>query len=107
MKIFTQNVIVLGVENHLMSLIPEMLTPQKVAAMEDLELRSLAEESVGIQETRKLLNSEIKILEDGLSLCRSYTSQRPSSLRPSKGDHRRRASSVSSAVSGQAGEEDL
>ncbi len=107
MKTFTHNVIILGVENQLMRLIPEILTPEKVGNMEDVELSTLAAESSGIRERRKILVSETETLEGGLNLCRQYSSRRRLYPRASKANFKSRAISISSTALTQVDDEEL
>ncbi|KAL4724295.1 hypothetical protein ACLX1H_008908 [Fusarium chlamydosporum] len=71
-RTFTDNVINLAIESCLVCSIPEILTPTKVDGMSDTELEDLAAERIETTSRRNLLDTEIKILQDGLATCRKH-----------------------------------
>lgn len=66
------NIINLAIESCLVSDIPDILTPSKVSAMSDEKLEELAAENADIQDRRRHLTVDIKILGNALSLCQKY-----------------------------------
>ncbi|RSL87114.1 hypothetical protein CEP51_002440 [Fusarium floridanum] len=81
-RTFTDNVVNLAIESCLMCDIPKILTPTEVNCMSDERLSELADESVNTVSQRETLREEVKILSQGLALCRRYR-PRPSTVRPS------------------------
>lgn len=79
-RTFTDNVINLAIESCLVCDIPNILTPTEVNCMSDERLSELADESDNTVSQRETLREEVKILSQGLALCRRY---RP---RPSTGE---------------------
>ncbi|RFN55174.1 hypothetical protein FIE12Z_427 [Fusarium flagelliforme] len=71
-RTFTDNVVNLAIESCLVCSIPEILTPTKVDGMSDTELEDLAAERIETTSRRHLLDTEIKILQDGLTTCRKH-----------------------------------
>ncbi|KAI1122449.1 P-loop containing nucleoside triphosphate hydrolase protein [Nemania abortiva] len=69
---FTDNVIILAVENCLVKELPTILTTSAVSQMKDDMLEKLAAESADIQTQRKELDIECEKLEKGLDLCKTY-----------------------------------
>ena len=69
LRTFTENVINLAVESCLVCDLPEILTPKKVDRMAEENLRDLAAESEAIQCEREMLQSQVKMLRDGLRKC--------------------------------------
>ena len=69
---FAQNVIALGIENCLISKIPELLTPQTVVAMSDSKLFELASESEDVASEREECEQQLKALRAGLDDCRKH-----------------------------------
>ncbi|KAL2679187.1 hypothetical protein Neosp_009950 [[Neocosmospora] mangrovei] len=81
-RTFTDNVVNLAIESCLVCDIPNILTPTEVNCMSDLRLSELANESENTVSQRQTLREEVKILSQGLALCRRYR-PRPSTIRPS------------------------
>ncbi|KAI8716830.1 hypothetical protein NCS52_00977400 [Fusarium sp. LHS14.1] len=81
-RTFTDNVINLAIESCLVCDIPKILTPTEVNCMSDERLSELADESDSTVSRRETLREEVKILSQGLALCRRYR-PRPSTVRPS------------------------
>lgn len=63
---------ILAAENCLISVIPNILTPDMVNRMDDDRLVSLAAESDDIQEEREYLREQLEVLKKGLQKCRRY-----------------------------------
>ncbi|WAO92148.1 Hypothetical protein NCS54_00964200 [Fusarium falciforme] len=80
-RTFTDNVINLAIESCLVCDIPNILTPTEVNCMSDERLSELADESENTVSQRETLREEVKILSQGLALCRRYR-PRPSTVRP-------------------------
>ncbi|KAK1836435.1 P-loop containing nucleoside triphosphate hydrolase protein [Podospora conica] len=72
LRVFTDNVVILALENCLISDIPNILSPDKVYAMSDDTVKALAAESKQIQRERKELQSQLDKLRKGLVACRGY-----------------------------------
>ncbi|KAI1158862.1 hypothetical protein F5B18DRAFT_62782 [Nemania serpens] len=72
---FTDNVIILGIENCLVKELPTILTTSAVSQMKDDMLEKLAAESADIQVERIELEAEREALQKGLDLCKSYRSR--------------------------------
>ncbi|KAJ8125531.1 hypothetical protein O1611_g8108 [Lasiodiplodia mahajangana] len=77
---FTDNVIILAIENCLIRELPTILTTNAVAQMKDDMLEKLAAESADIQEQRTELQTECEKLEKGLDLCKVYRGRRSTVL---------------------------
>ncbi|KAJ8109504.1 hypothetical protein ONZ43_g6117 [Nemania bipapillata] len=69
---FTDNVIILAVENCLVKDLPTILTTSAVSQMKDDMLMKLAAESTDIQVERVELDTECEALQKGLDLCKTY-----------------------------------
>ncbi|KAJ3460208.1 hypothetical protein MRS44_011075 [Fusarium solani] len=80
-RTFTDNVINLAIESCLVCDIPNILTPTEVNCMSDERLSELADESENTVSQRETLREEVKILSQGLAMCRRYR-PRPSTVRP-------------------------
>ncbi|KAI8630598.1 hypothetical protein F5Y19DRAFT_51675 [Xylariaceae sp. FL1651] len=72
LRTFTDNMIILAIENCLIKDLPTILTTGMVSQMEDDELERLAAESEEIQVERAELQSEYDALKKGLDHCKSY-----------------------------------
>ncbi|KAK5653725.1 hypothetical protein OQA88_7881 [Cercophora sp. LCS_1] len=72
LRVFTDNVITLALENCLISDIPDILSPEKVFDMSDDKITALAVESEAIRTERKQLQSQLDKLQKGLSACHKY-----------------------------------
>ncbi|KAI0161282.1 P-loop containing nucleoside triphosphate hydrolase protein [Xylariaceae sp. FL1272] len=77
LRTFTDNMIVLAIENCLINELPTILTTSRVSQMEDDELIKLAAESADIQVERTELQAEYEALKKGLDLCKSYKARKP------------------------------
>ncbi|KAI1299026.1 P-loop containing nucleoside triphosphate hydrolase protein [Xylaria venustula] len=69
---FTENVIVLAIENCLIKDIPIIFTTSAVSQMENDMLERLAAESADIQMERTELAAECEALQKGLDICKTY-----------------------------------
>lgn len=69
---FANNVVTLGLENCLISDIPNILSPEVVCNLTDDELRRLAADSKQIQSEREELQVQIGKLQWGLGACRQH-----------------------------------
>ncbi|KAI1813711.1 P-loop containing nucleoside triphosphate hydrolase protein [Poronia punctata] len=72
LRTFTDNVVILAIENCLIKDLPTILTTSTVSQMEDEELKGLAAESEETQVERAELQSEYDALKKGLDICKSY-----------------------------------
>ncbi|KAF3062110.1 Interferon-induced GTP-binding protein Mx [Daldinia childiae] len=72
LRTFTDNVVVLAVENCLMRDLPSIFTTTRVNGMEDNELERLASESPEVQTERKELQAEYDALKKGLQICNKF-----------------------------------
>lgn len=82
LRTFTDNVVVLAVENCLMRDLPSIFTTTRVNGMEDNELERLASESPEVQTERKELQAEYDALKKGLQICNKFK-ERKSTVMPS------------------------
>ncbi|TGJ86557.1 hypothetical protein E0Z10_g2250 [Xylaria hypoxylon] len=69
---FTDNVIILAIENCLIKDLPTIFTTSVVSQMEDDMLERLATESTDIQVERAELIVECEALQKGLDICKTY-----------------------------------
>ncbi|KAF3807860.1 Interferon-induced GTP-binding protein Mx [Colletotrichum gloeosporioides] len=72
LRTFTDNLINLALESCLIQELPGILTPKAVNGMDDTRLAELAAESEEIRERRTQLQTDIKLLKQGLDQCRRY-----------------------------------
>jgi len=72
LRVFADNLMILALENCLISDIPNILSPDKVYGMSDETVEALAAESKQIQRDRKELQSQLEKLRKGLAACRVY-----------------------------------
>ncbi|KAH8903562.1 hypothetical protein BR93DRAFT_190369 [Coniochaeta sp. PMI_546] len=72
LRTFTENVIILAVENCLISKLPSMLTLSMVHDMDDEMLIKLAAESPEIAQERLELERDISVLTEGLRICKRH-----------------------------------
>ncbi|KAL2872850.1 hypothetical protein SGCOL_012011 [Colletotrichum sp. CLE4] len=72
LRTFTDNLINLALESCLIQELPGILTPKDVNEMDDTRLEELAAESEEIRARRTQLQSDIKLLKQGLDQCRRY-----------------------------------
>lgn len=72
LRTFTENVRILAAENCLISVIPDILTPDMVNKMDDEQLMALAAESEDIRVEREHLREQLEVLKQGLEKCRRY-----------------------------------
>jgi hypothetical protein len=72
LRVFTDNVMTLALENCLISDIPNILSPEQVYGMSDEKVAMLAAESKPIQRLRQKLQTELKNLRSGLAACRKH-----------------------------------
>ncbi|GAW11971.1 hypothetical protein ANO14919_013250 [Xylariales sp. No.14919] len=77
---FTDNVIILAIENCLIKDLPTILTTTAVSQMENDMLQRLAAESTDIQVERMELTAECEALQKGLDLCKTYRSRKATVL---------------------------
>ncbi|KAK0743447.1 hypothetical protein B0T18DRAFT_392225 [Schizothecium vesticola] len=78
LRVFTDNIMILALENCLISDIPNILSPDKVYGMSDETVEALAAESKQIQRERDELQSQLEKLRKGLAACRGYGPNQPS-----------------------------
>ncbi|KAH6847510.1 hypothetical protein B0I37DRAFT_431099 [Chaetomium sp. MPI-CAGE-AT-0009] len=72
LRVFTDNVMTLALENCLMSDIPNILSPEKVYDMTDDKVTTLAAESKQIRREREELQIQLEKLRMGLAVCREH-----------------------------------
>ncbi|KAJ0315178.1 hypothetical protein Brms1b_006291 [Colletotrichum noveboracense] len=72
LRTFTDNLINLALESCLIQELPGILTPKSVNEMDDTRLAELAAESEDIRARRTQLQTDIKLLKQGLDQCRRY-----------------------------------
>ncbi|KAK0716377.1 hypothetical protein B0H67DRAFT_261912 [Lasiosphaeris hirsuta] len=72
LRVFTDNVITLALENCLISDIPNILCPENVYDMADEKVVTLAAESKQIRKEREELQTQLEKLRMGLTACREY-----------------------------------
>jgi hypothetical protein len=72
---FTDNIIVLAVENCLIRKIPSVFDPALVLKMDDERLSLLAGETERTQNEREYLTEDLEILTRGLAECKRYRSK--------------------------------
>ncbi|KAK4446995.1 P-loop containing nucleoside triphosphate hydrolase protein [Podospora aff. communis PSN243] len=72
LKTFTNNIMILALENCLLSGIPEILTADKIHDLSDDEVTALAAESKHIMAEREKLDNELRRLYKGFEACKQY-----------------------------------
>lgn len=72
LRTFTDNVIILAIENCLIQEVPSIFTTEMVNQMDDVELDRLASESEDVREERAQLQKEHDALKEGLKSCNRY-----------------------------------
>ncbi|KAI1852704.1 hypothetical protein JX266_002245 [Neoarthrinium moseri] len=72
LRTFTENMIVLAIENCLIEEIPKILTTEMINNMDDEELDRLASESEDIRLERSEIKEEYDSLKRGLQSCNKY-----------------------------------
>ncbi|KAK3292818.1 P-loop containing nucleoside triphosphate hydrolase protein [Chaetomium fimeti] len=72
LRVFTDNVMTLALENCLISDIPNILSPEKVYDMTDDKVTTLAAESKQIRREREELQTQLEKLRLGLAACREH-----------------------------------
>jgi len=76
LKVFANNVMILALENCLVSEIPDILTPDNVQGMSDEIVVSLASESKQIKTEREDLQGQLTKLQAGFAACQAYRPRR-------------------------------
>jgi hypothetical protein len=79
LRVFADNVMILALENCLLSDIPNILSPEMVYDMTDDKVTALAAESKQIRREREELQSQLEKLHMGLAACREYRPRESSS----------------------------
>ncbi|KAK8130839.1 hypothetical protein PG984_007277 [Apiospora sp. TS-2023a] len=72
LRTFTDNVVILAIENCLIQELPSIFTTEMVNQMNETELDRLASESEDVREERAQLQKEHDALKDGLKSCNRY-----------------------------------
>ncbi|KAK0627952.1 P-loop containing nucleoside triphosphate hydrolase protein [Immersiella caudata] len=75
LRVFTDNVMTLALENCLISDIPNILSPGQVYSMSDEKVAVLAAESKPVQRLRQELQTDLEKLRAGFSACRKHRSR--------------------------------
>ncbi|OAA63418.1 Dynamin, GTPase domain protein [Niveomyces insectorum RCEF 264] len=83
LRTFTENVIILAVENCLMTELPSMLTSAMVYDMDEDMLRTLAAESPSVAQDRLDAERDARVLAEGLRICKKYRPRESSARTPS------------------------
>jgi hypothetical protein len=76
LRTFTDNVIVLAIENCLVQDIPSIFTMEDVSRMGNTKLQKLAAESPEIQHERAEVLGQYQALKLGLQSCNKYRERR-------------------------------
>lgn len=76
LRTFTDNVVVLAVENCLVRDLPFVITTERFKQMTDDELEQLASEAADIQETRQQQQVELDFLRESLQACLKWKMKR-------------------------------
>ncbi|KAI9717664.1 MAG: hypothetical protein M1812_004609 [Candelaria pacifica] len=77
LHVFVDNMTSLAVENCLLDGLEDLLSPYKVAAMTDEELRGLAAETQDVQDVRIREEERCKVLDSGLTICNRHVKRKP------------------------------
>jgi len=70
---FTENIVILAIENELISELPKIFNAGKFAGMEDDAILDIAAESAQVQQTRAKLVHELAKLKKGIALCDAHS----------------------------------
>lgn len=71
-RIFTENVIVLAIENCLIRKVPDIFETGKVDEMDNETLSRLAAETTAVRDEREMLERDLEVLEEGLKQCKQH-----------------------------------
>ncbi|KAB5535384.1 P-loop containing nucleoside triphosphate hydrolase protein [Coniochaeta sp. 2T2.1] len=74
---FINNIVILAIENCLVSELPSILDPSAVGRMEDIKIARLVTEQPDIREVREHLESEIALLRNSLNVCERHLPMTP------------------------------
>lgn len=69
---FTENIMILAVENCLIRKIPDMFASTMITSMNDDMLARLASETRKVREERETLQQDLGVLDSGLRECKRY-----------------------------------
>ena len=72
LRTFTENVMILAVENCLIRRIPDIFEITMVTHMDDEKLASLASETRAVRDEREMLQRDVEVLERGLGECKRH-----------------------------------
>lgn len=75
LRTFTDNIMILAVENCLVSKIPDLLESIKAEEMDESKLKRLTDEPATSSRDRKHLSKEIAALKEGLRICEKHRSE--------------------------------
>ncbi|KAM7201104.1 P-loop containing nucleoside triphosphate hydrolase protein [Rhypophila sp. PSN 637] len=81
---FTENIMILAIENCLIRKIPEMFQSIMVNSMDDDMLARLGSETRSVREEREMLQQDLEILDGGLNECKRYRPREAAASRPSR-----------------------
>ncbi|KAK0639403.1 P-loop containing nucleoside triphosphate hydrolase protein [Cercophora newfieldiana] len=70
---FTQNIVVLAIENELVSELPKILNAGKFAGMSDDAILDIAAESKQVRQIRAKLMNDLEKLREGIALCEAHS----------------------------------
>jgi hypothetical protein len=80
LKVFTDNVIILAIENCLIRRLPSILEPSMVIAMDDKQISDLVAEDPAITKKRERLAKELVSLREGLKTCQKRRVMAPKGI---------------------------
>lgn len=72
LRTFTDNVVILAIENCLVRDLPNLFTTRVVNRMQQAELKQLASESPDIRQERTEVQAEYDALKKGLEACNKH-----------------------------------
>lgn len=72
MRSFTENMVILAVENQLMCEMPRIFTTAKIVRLDKDMLEKLAGESDDVRSIRQEIKAELASLKTGLELCSKW-----------------------------------
>jgi hypothetical protein len=78
--VFISNIAVLGIENCLITSLPDLFSSETILRMEDEKLEAIAAESEDIRLERAMLDEKIKDLDKGLQTIGRQASLLPSGM---------------------------
>jgi hypothetical protein len=80
LRIFTENVMVLAIENCLIRKVPDIFETGMVDKMDDEMLARLASETRVVRDEREMLEHDLEVLGRGLNECKRHRPSLPGKL---------------------------